>query len=201
MNTIELVNGKRPKKFGEYSKLHMKKPNQVRDSKVRIFVNEYEVFKMKPNEYIVEIFTRFMDIVNGLEGLGRSVSEQKNMSKILRCLPSKWNSKTKAIEEPKNLNQLPLEELIGFLMTYEMKKIRQEKEMQEKEGKKNSIALKAQEENIIDETKINDIEEDITLITKRVQKLMMKDKFGGRTYNRRSNYKKECPSEKEKEKR
>ena len=75
-------------------------------------------------------------------------------------------------------------------MTYEMKIIRQEKEMQEKEGKKNSIALKAQEENIIDEIKINDIEEDITLITKRVQNLMMKDKFGGRTYNRRSNYKK-----------
>ena len=82
MNTIELANGKRPKKFGEYLKLHMKEPNQVKDSKVRILVNEYEVFKMKPNEYIVEIFTRFMDIVNGLEGLGRSVSEQQNMSKI-----------------------------------------------------------------------------------------------------------------------
>ena len=42
---------------------------------------------------------------------------------------------------------------------------------------------------------------DITLITKRVQKLMMKDKFSGRTYNRRSNYKKEGPSREEKEKR
>ena len=37
--------------------------------------------------------------------------------------------------------------------------------------------------------------------SQRVQKLMMNDKFGGRTYNRRSNYKTECPSKEEKEKR
>ena len=51
------------------------------------------------------------------------------------------------------------------------------------------------------ETKINDMEDDIALITKRVQKLMMKDKFSGRTYNRRSNYKKKSHSREEKVKR
>ena len=71
-----------------------------------------------------------------------------------------------------------------------MKIARQEKEIQEKERKKKIIALKTQEEKVIDETKINDIEEDIVLITKRLQKLMMKDKFGGRNYNRRNNYRK-----------
>ena len=67
---------------------------QVEDSKVRILENDYEMFKMKPNEYIVEMFTRFTDVVNGLEGLGKRVSEQDKVSKILRCLPPKWNSKT-----------------------------------------------------------------------------------------------------------
>ena len=62
------------------------------------------------------------------------------------------------------------------------------------EGKKKSIALKAQEEKVFEETKINDMENDIAFITRRVQKLMMKDKFGGRTYNKRSNYKKEGSS-------
>ena len=118
---------------------------QVKDSKVRILENDYEVFKMKPNESIVEMFARFTDVVNGLEGLGKRVSEQDKVSKILRCLPPKWNSKTEAIEEAKNMKELPLEELIGSLMTYEMKIARQEKEMQE-ESKKKSIALKAQEE-------------------------------------------------------
>ena len=92
--------------------------NQVKDFKVRILVNGYEMFKMKPNEF-VEMFTRFTDVINGLEGLGNRVSEEDNVSKILRCLLSKWNSKTEAIEEAKNLKELPLEELIGSLTTYE----------------------------------------------------------------------------------
>ena len=57
------------------------------------------------------------------------------------------NSKTEAIEKAKNLKELSLEELIGSLMTYEMKIVRQEKEMEEEEGKKKNIALKAQEES------------------------------------------------------
>ena len=85
-------------------------------------------------------------------------------------------------------------------MTYEMKIVRQEKEMQEKEGKKKNIALKAQEKKVVNETKIN-MEDDIALITKRVQKLMMKKKYDGKTYNKRSNYKKEGPSKEEKESR
>ena len=31
------------------------------------------MFKLKPNESIIEMFTRFMDVVNGLEGLGNRV--------------------------------------------------------------------------------------------------------------------------------
>ena len=73
--------------------------------------------------------------------------------------------------------------------------------MQKKEGKNKNIALKAQEEKVVDETKINNMEDDIALIRKRVQKLMMKNKFGGKTYNKRSNYKKEDPLKEVKETR
>ena len=58
--------------------------------------------------------------------------------------------------------------------------------MQEEESKKKTIALKAQEKKVVAETKINNMEYDIALITKRVQKLMMKNKFGGKTYNKRT---------------
>ena len=94
------------------------------------------MFKMKPNESIVEMFNRFTNVVNELDGLGNRVSEENKVSKTLRCLTPKWNSKTKAIEEVKNLKELPLEELIGSLMTYEMEIARQEKEMQGEKGKK-----------------------------------------------------------------
>ena len=78
------------------------------------------MFEMKPNESIVGMFTRFTNVVNGLEGLGNRVSEEDMVSKILRCLPPKWNSKMEAIEKTKNLKELPLEDLIDSLMTYEM---------------------------------------------------------------------------------
>ena len=156
---------------------------------------------MKPNEYIIEMFTRFTDVFNKLEGLGNRENEEDKVFKILRCLPFKWNSKTEAIMEANNLRELPLEKLIGSLMAYEMKIKRQENEIQEEEDKKKNITLKVQEKKVVEETKINDMKDDITLITKRVQKLMMKDKFSGRTYNRRSNYMKEGLLREEKEKR
>ena len=52
------------------------------------------MFKMKPKESIVKMFTRFTNVVNGLEGLGNRASEEDKVSKILICLPLKWNSKT-----------------------------------------------------------------------------------------------------------
>ena len=134
------------------------------------------MFKIKPHESIVEMFTSFTSVVNGLEGLGKRVSEENKVSKILRCLPPKWNSKTGAIEKAKNLKELPIEEFISSLMNYEMKIARQEKEMQEK-SKKKSIALKAQEVKVVEEAKFNNMEEDIADISKKIQKLIMKEKL------------------------
>ena len=52
-------------------------------------------------------------------------------------------------------------------MTYEMKIARQEKEMQDEESKNKSIAPKAQEEKVVEETKINDMEEMISPSSQR----------------------------------
>ena len=41
--------------------------NQVKESKINLLVHSYELFFMKENETIVEMITRFTDIVNGLE--------------------------------------------------------------------------------------------------------------------------------------
>ncbi|RVW35048.1 hypothetical protein CK203_079837 [Vitis vinifera] len=95
---------------------------------------------MKDNETIVEMITRFIDIVNGLEALGKSYKESENVMKILRSLPSKWHTKVTAIQKAKDLTKLPLEELIGSLMTYEINLAKKQQESEDK--KKKSIALK-----------------------------------------------------------
>ena len=52
---------------------------------------------MKENETIVEMITRFTDIVNGLEALGKTYKESEMVMKIFRSLPSKWHTKVTVI--------------------------------------------------------------------------------------------------------
>ena len=67
--------------------------NQVKESKINLLVHGYELFFMEDNETIVEMITRFTDIINGLEVLGKTYMESKKVMKILRSLPSKWDAK------------------------------------------------------------------------------------------------------------
>ncbi|RVW33083.1 hypothetical protein CK203_102314 [Vitis vinifera] len=156
---------------------------------------------MKETETIVEMITRFTDIVNGLEALGKTYKESEKVMKILRSLPSKWHTKVTAIQEAKDLTKLPMEELIGSLMTYE---INLTKKLQEGEDKKKkSIALKAttKEEEDVEEEKPSDEDDDLALITRKLNKYMRGERFRGRKFtSRRDPSKKESSSHGDKEK-
>jgi len=51
--------------------------SQVRETKINMFVHQYELFKMQPDETIKEMFTRFIDITNNLKSLGRPTPTRK----------------------------------------------------------------------------------------------------------------------------
>ena len=87
---------------------------------------------MKDNETIVKMITRFTNIVNGLKALGKTYKESENVMKILRSLPSKWHTKVIAIQEAKTLTKLPMEELLGSLMTYKINLTKNYKNMKTK---------------------------------------------------------------------
>ncbi|RVW73015.1 hypothetical protein CK203_057446 [Vitis vinifera] len=155
---------------------------------------------MKDNETIVEMITRFTNIVNGLEVLGKTYKESKKVMKILRSLPSKWHTKVTTIQEAKDLTKLPLEELIGPLMTYE---INLEKKQQEGEDKKKkSITLKATtKEEEVEEEKQSEEKENLALITRKFKKFMRGESFRGRRFTSRRDFsKKESSSHGDKEK-
>ena len=79
------------------------------------------MFKIKEGERIQEMFDRFNDILNELKALRKTYWSSELIRKILRALPKSWASKKDAILEPKDLNNLPLEELLGSLLTHEMR--------------------------------------------------------------------------------
>ena len=114
--------------------------NQVKKSKINMLVHKYKLFKMEHDESITVMFTRFMDIINGLKSLGKSYSNSDLVRKILKSLPRIWEAKVTAIQEAKDLNVLLLEELLGSLMMHELSM----KQHQEEDVKKKMIiALKS----------------------------------------------------------
>ena len=149
---------------------------------------------MDPNETISAMFTRFTDIINGLKCLGRNYSNADLVQKILRSLPDKWDPKVTAIQEAKDLNTLPLDELMGSLITHELTlQHRNEDELK----KKKSIALKA----IMEDE--NELSSDETIKDEQLGMIVRKfNRYIGRRnkLNRRSPRKLEINEEKDKDK-
>jgi len=117
--------------------------NQVKQSRIELLMRKYELFEMGEKESIMEMFTRFTHITNELKSLGKMFMTEDLVRKILRILPISWEPKVTAIQEAKRMDEILLDELIGNLQTYELRKNAQAKEEIPK-GK--GIALKALEE-------------------------------------------------------
>ncbi|GAV74451.1 zf-CCHC domain-containing protein/UBN2 domain-containing protein, partial [Cephalotus follicularis] len=72
--------------------------------------------------------------------LGKNYSNQEFVRQILRCLTRSWTPKVTEIEEAKDLSTLPLEQLLGSLMTHETT-MKNHENVEVK--KKKTIALRA----------------------------------------------------------
>ena len=75
---------------------------------------------MEEDEIFDEFYTKLKDIVNSAFNLGESIVESKIVRKILRSLLERFHAKITVIKEAKDIDQIPLTELVGNLQTYEM---------------------------------------------------------------------------------
>ncbi|KAH9769987.1 Integrase catalytic domain-containing protein [Citrus sinensis] len=142
--------------------------NQVKESKISRYIRQYELFQMEQNKSVYSMYTRFTDIVNTLGALGKTLSNSEKVKKIIRSLAKEWRPKRTAIEEDKNLNTLPLDDLIGFLISYE-EDLAAEKGHEEK---KKSIALKASKYENDGESEPDD--EELAMLARRFRKFFKK---------------------------
>ncbi|KAH9658283.1 hypothetical protein KPL70_023426 [Citrus sinensis] len=113
--------------------------NQVIESKISRYTRQYELFQMEQNESVYSMYSRFTDIVNTLGTLGKTFSNSGKVKKIIKSLPKECIPKRTVIREAKDLNILPIDDLIGSLISYE-EDLAAERGNEEK---KKSIALKA----------------------------------------------------------
>ncbi|KAH9679892.1 Integrase catalytic domain-containing protein [Citrus sinensis] len=142
--------------------------NQVKESKISMYTRQYELFQMEQNESVYSMYTRFTDIVNTLGALGKTFSNSEKVKKIIRSLPKEWRPKRTVIEEAKDLNILPIDDLIGSLISYE-EDLAAERGNEEK---KKNIALKATKYENDGESEPDD--EELAMLARRFRKFFKK---------------------------
>ena len=87
----------------------------VKDSKFQRLTTSFEEIKMEEDESFNEFYAKRKDIVNSAFNLGETIHESKIVRKVLRSLPKRFHAKITAIEESKDIDKIPLTELVGNL--------------------------------------------------------------------------------------
>ncbi|GJS19242.1 retrovirus-related pol polyprotein from transposon TNT 1-94 [Tanacetum coccineum] len=125
--------------------------SQVKDNKIDLLVQQYELFVISEDESIDSAFARFNNIITCLKALDEGYFSKNYVRKFLRALHPKWRAKVTTIEESKDLTSLSLDELIGNLKVHKMI-IKKDFEMVKANGERKSYALKAKKESSDEES-------------------------------------------------
>ena len=87
----------------------------VKDSNLQRLTTSFEEIKMEEDESFDEFYAKLKDIVSSALNLGETIPEPKIVRKVLKSLPEKFHAKITAIEESKDIDKIPLIELVGNL--------------------------------------------------------------------------------------
>ena len=138
----------------------------VKDSKLQRLTTSFEEVMIEEDESFDEFYAKLKDIVNSTFNLGETIPEPKVVRKVLRSLAERFHAKITAIEESKDIDSIPLTELIGNLQTYELGLTRLGKGTKSK-----SMALKAKS-NETDESSDDENSKIKFYITRQFTKFM-----------------------------
>ena len=142
----------------------------VKDSKFQRLTISFEEIKMEEDESFDEFYAKLKDIVNSVFNLGETIPEPKIVRKVLRSLPERFYAKITVIEESKDIDKIPLTELVGNLQTYELGLTRIGKSSKSK-SKSKRMALKAKSSDT-DESSYDEDSKMKYYITRQFKKFM-----------------------------
>ena len=114
----------------------------VKNSKLQRLTTNFEEVRMDEDESFDEFFAMLKDIVNLAFNLREQIPDPEIIGKILKSLLERFHAKIIAIEESKDLDSIPLIELIGNLQTYELGLARVGKGGKGNKGKNMALKVK-----------------------------------------------------------
>ena len=87
----------------------------VKDSKLQRLTTSFEEIKIEEDESFDEFYAKLKDIVNSAFNLRETIPESKIVRKMLKSLSERFHAKIMAIKESKDIDKIPLIELVGNL--------------------------------------------------------------------------------------
>jgi len=93
---------------------------QIKEAEANQLVHQYELFKMKEDEYIETMYSRFQTLVFGLQVLKKSYVAPEHVKKILISLSARFRPEATSIQGAKDLDKLSLGNPISYLKIHEI---------------------------------------------------------------------------------
>ena len=94
--------------------------NVVKINKLQQLTSKFESIRMSDDESFDEFYAKLNDIVNSTYNLGEIYGQPKIVRKILRSLTENFRPKVTAITKSKDVDSIPVDELVEFLQSYEL---------------------------------------------------------------------------------
>ena len=92
----------------------------VKINKLQQLTSKFESIRMSNDESFDEFYAKLNDIVNSTYNLREIYDQPKIVRKILRSLTENFRPKVTAITESKDVDSIPVDELVGSLQSYEL---------------------------------------------------------------------------------
>jgi hypothetical protein len=188
----------------------------VKGAKLYGFKSEFENFKMKEEETILEMFYRLQVIVNDLKSLGHKTQDQDFCHKFLLSLPIRFKMLTMMLQRD-GLDAIKPNDLLGEVLTFDKYDQDVDEKEKKEEKKKKTVTFKAtsskgkasiQEEDDNKEDEELEIDDEaLALVVKNIGKMFIKRRGFKKSneqqrkcfnYNSTEHLQAECPYDKKK---
>ena len=92
---------------------------KVKISKLHILRRDFKSMSIKETESIDSFYTRVVGLINQLKYHGETITDQRVVEKILRSLPTRFESLVVTLEEHTNMSVFTIDELQDSLINHE----------------------------------------------------------------------------------
>lgn len=152
-----------------------------KEARLQNLCSEWEKLRMADEETFDDFHHKVSEIVNASFALGKVIPEKEIVMKILRSLPSRYDSKKHAIVEGNNLNDLSRSALVGKLKIFDQEHASAVGKDVAFRAQKNTKVLSrsksvhvSDDDHTDDDFSEEDIDKSVSLITRQFRDLLLK---------------------------